>query len=323
MAAVSSASGLGTRIGYVLLHRARQLVPTMLGVTLVTFFLVHLLPGGPVATLVGMRASPSAVAAVNRQLGLTQPVPVQYARYLWGLLHGNLGESILTGTPVSAVIGTHIWITLALLAYAVLLALALGIPLAVLAAARRDTWVDHLVRGTVVATLGLPTFWIGIMLIAFLSLRLHWFPSGGDGTGITGLATHLFLPALTLAFTFLSVLVRSLRAAVCDILRSDFIDAARLKGGGHLSLMYRHVLRISLLPVVTLTALNASYLLGASVVAENVFAVNGIGQQLVSAILQRDFIVVQGIALVFGLVVIVINVVADIVQVMLDPRTTP
>jgi peptide/nickel transport system permease protein len=292
----------------------------LFGVTLVTFFMIRLLPGGPIQTLVGLRASPSAVAAVNRQLGLDKPLVVQYLNYLWGLLHGNLGTSIITGTPVTAIISTHIWITIALLTYAVVIALVLGVPLAVMAAQHRGSWLDHTLRGSAVATLGFPSFWVGIMLIAFLSLRVHLFPSGGDGTGFTGLLTHLFLPALTLAFTFLAVLVRSLRTSISDILRSDFIDAARLKGLSRPALLRRHVLRIAAVPVVTLIGLNMSYLLGASVVVENVFAVNGIGQQLVAAILQRDFVVVQGIALIFGIVVIVISITVEVVQVLLDPR---
>jgi peptide/nickel transport system permease protein len=267
-----------------------------------------------------MRASPAAVTAVNRQLGLTKPLAIQYLNYLWGLLHGNLGTSILTGTPVTSIIGSHIWVTIVLLVYAGIIALVLGVPLAVLAAQHKDSWIDHTIRGGAVVTLGFPGFWIGIMLIAFLSLRLHLFPSGGDGTGPTGLLTHLFLPALTLAFTFLAVLVRSLRTSISDILRSDFIDAARLKGLSRPALLRRHVLRIAVIPVVTLIGLNMSYLLGASVVIENVFAVNGIGQQLVAAILQRDFVVVQGIALIFGIVVIAISIGVEVIQVALDPR---
>ena len=311
----------GLRIGRVLIRRARQLVPVLFGLTLVTFFMVRLLPGGPVQTLTGLRASPAAVAAVNRQLGLTRPLPVQYLHYVGGLLRGDLGVSIISGTPVASIVGTHIWITLLLLIYAVAIALVLGVPLGVLAAQHRGSWIDHGVRGAVVATLGLPSFWIGIMLIAFGSLRFHWFPVGGEGTGPAGLAAHLFLPALTLAFTFLSVLVRSLRASMSDILRSDFVDAARLKGVSRTALLRRHVLRIAVIPVVTLVGLNVSYLLGTSVVVENVFSVNGIGQQLVAAILQRDFVVVQGIALIFGLVVMAVSVAVEVIQVALDPRT--
>lgn len=313
--------GAGPRIGRVLIRRGRQLVPVLFGLTLVTFFMVRLLPGGPVQTLVGMRASPAAVAAVNRQLGLSRPLPLQYVQYVGGLLRGDLGVSIISGTPVASIVGTHIWITLLLLIYAVAIALVLGVPLAVLAAQHRGSWLDHGVRGTVVATLGLPSFWIGIMLIALGSLRFHWFPAGGQGTGPAGLAAHLFLPALTLAFTFLSVLVRSLRASMSDLLRSDFVDAARLKGVSRITLLRRHVLRIAVIPVVTLVGLNVSYLLGTSVVVENVFSVNGIGQQLVAAILQRDFVVVQGIALIFGLVVMVVSVAVEVIQVALDPRT--
>ncbi|MGH3276578.1 MAG: ABC transporter permease [Streptosporangiaceae bacterium] len=305
-----------------LASRGRQVLLVLIGVTLVTFFLVHLLPGGPVQTMVGLRASPQAVAAVNRQLGLTEPLPDQYLHYVWGLLHGDLGVSILTATPVSTIIGSHIWITLALLAYAVILALIIAVPLAVVAAQHRDSWIDQAVRGAVVVMLGFPSFWVGIMLVAFLALRLHIFPSGGTGTGLFGLLGHLFLPALTLAFTFVAVLVRSLRASISDIMRSDFVDAARLKGTSRTTLLRRHILRIAVMPVVTLVGLNLSYLLGASVVVENVFAVNGIGQQLVSAILQRDFVVVQGIALIFGLVVVAISISVDLLQATLDPRLT-
>jgi len=171
--------------------------------------------------------------------------------------------------------------------------------------------------------MALPSFWIGAILIAFLGLNQGWFPSGGSGNGFFDALWHLFLPALTLAFTFLAVLVRSLRASVSDILHADFVDAARLKGLTRRRLLSRHVLRIALMPVVTLVGLNLSYLLGASVIVENVFAVDGIGQQLVGATLQRDFLVVQGITFIYGLLVIAISLAVDLTQAALDPRAAP
>ena len=289
--------------------------------TLVTFLLVRLLPGGPVQTLVGVRATPATIAAVTRQLGLSRPIVVQYFSYLGQLAHGNLGYSFLTGTSVSSIVATHLVVTLELISLAVLLALLAGIPLATIAAYRRDGWEDQLIRAGTVATLGLPSFWIGILLVTFLGLKLNWFPSGGDGSGVAGTLDHLFLPALTLALTFLAVVVRSLRASVSEILRADHVDAARLKGISQARVLTRHVLRLASLPVVALVGLNMSYLLGTSVIVENVFDIPGMGQQLVSAILQRDFLVVQGITLVFGLIVIVISIAVELVQAALDPRS--
>jgi peptide/nickel transport system permease protein len=311
---------LGGRLLSVLQSRLIQVAPVLLGVTLVTFLLVRLLPGGPAQTLVGVRASPEAIDAVNRQLGLDQPLPTQYGQYLANLAQGDLGSSLITGTSVGSIIGTHLGTTLLLIGYAVLLASAIGVPLAIAAAHRRGGWVDRLIRGVVVVGFGLPSFWIGVLLLAFLSLRLGLFPSGGSGTGFIDRLWHLFLPALTLGLTFLAVLVRSLRASIADILRADYVDAARLKGLPTTQLLRRHILRTSLLPVITLIGLNMSFLLGTSVIVENVFAVDGIGQQLVAAVLQRDFLVVQGIAFVFGLIVIGINLAVDLLQTALDPR---
>jgi peptide/nickel transport system permease protein len=315
-----SSNAVLTRTGRVLRRRLLQLVPVLLGVTLVTFLLVRMLPGGPVQTLTGVRASPATIAAVERQLGLKQPLPQQYLHYLSTLAHGELGYSLISGVSVRSIISTHLAVTLELIAFAVVLALLLGIPLAALAAYRRDTLVDHGIRALVVATLGLPSFWIGALFVAYFGLHLGWFPTGGNGSGVIDRLHHLFLPALTLAFTFLAVIVRSLRASISDILRADFVDAARLKGVGRRQLLSRHVLRIAVMPVVTLVGLNVSYLLGTSVIVENVFAIDGIGQQLVGAVLQRDFLVVQGITFVFGILVVAVSLAVDLIQALLDPR---
>ncbi len=159
-----------------------------------------------------------------------------------------------------------------------------------------------------------------MMLIAYLALRLGWFPPGGVGNGVWDQLWHLFLPALTLALTFLAVLVRSLRSRLIEVMRTDYVDAVRLKGISGARLLLQHVLRSGMVPVVALVGLNVSYLLGTSVVVENVFAIDGIGQQLVTAILQRDFLVVQGIVLVFGVLVVLIGLLSELAQAALDPR---
>lgn len=303
-----------------LLVRASRLLIVLVGLTVVTFFLIRLLPGGPAQTLVGVRASPEAIARVNEQLGLAEPLPQQFLRYVGQLLQGNLGESFLTGASVTDIVSQHIWLTLQLIAYAVALVVLIGVPLAAVAAAFRNRWPDLAVRAVAVFTFGFPSFWIGISLIALLSLRLGLFPSGGGGTGLTGRLTHLFLPALTMSLTFLAVVVRSMRTSLSELLRTDFVDLAKLKGVSRTRLWFAHVLRIGVIPAITLIGMNAAYLLGTSAVVENVFAIDGLGQQLVAAVLQRDFLVVQGITLVFGVLVVLITLLVEALQSWLDPR---
>ena len=303
-----------------LLQRAGRLLIVLLGLSIVTFLIVRLLPGGPAQTLVGVRASPEAIARVNEQLGLADPLPQQYLRYVGQLLRGNLGESFLTGASVTDIVGDHLLVTLQLILFAVVLTMVLAVPMAALAASHRGRWPDAAVRAVAVVTFGFPSFWIGVVLIAVLSLRLGWFPSGGSGEGAAQRIAHLFLPALTLSLTFLAVVVRSLRTSLGELLRADFVDVARLKGLPRHRVWTGHVLRLGVVPAVTIVGMNASYLLGASAIIENVFTVDGLGQQLIAAVLQRDFLVVQGITLVFGVLVVLISLTVEAVQAWLDPR---
>lgn len=318
---VHGASGSAlARVGVVARRRVAQMVPALIGLTIVTFLLVRMLPGGPAQALAGVRATPEITREVNSRLGLDQPLPVQYLKYVERLLQGDLGTSFISGSSVGTIISTHLGTTLLLVAYAVVIAVVLGVPLAVVAALRMGRLPDHLIRLLVVVSFALPSFWIGILLIAFFGLRLEWFPSGGAGEGPAGHLYHLFLPAATLAATFLAVLVRSLRARLLELLHADFVDAARLKGVSGFRILVVHVLRIAIVPFIALVGVNVSYLLGASVVVENVFAVDGIGQQLIAAVLQRDFLLVQGIVLIFGVVVVLVGLVTELIQAVLDPR---
>lgn len=308
------------RILGVLRMRLLQMIPTLIGLTVITFLLVHLLPGGPAQALAGVRATPQVTAEVNQRLGLNLSLPSQYLRYLGDLVHGDLGTSFITGASVDSIIRVHLATTLLLIIYGVVIAVALGVPLAVIAAYRQGSWPDQAIRGVVVLSFGLPSFWIGLLLVTYFGLKLQWFPTGGAGTGLVEHLTHLFLPSLTLALTFLAVLVRSLRARLVELLHTDYVDAVRLKGVPGYRLLVLHVLRVAMVPVVALIGLNMSYLLGASVVLENVFALDGMGQQLVAAVLQRDFLVVQGIVLIFGILVVGIGLAAELIQASLDPR---
>ena len=300
--------------------RTLQALPALLGIVVVTFFLVHLLPGDPARSIVGIRASPELVADIRARLGVDEPLPVQLASYFGHILQGDLGQSFVLRVDVRELIVARLPATLFLVAYAGALAMVLAIPLALVAALRQGRLSDQLIRGSLVVALGIPSFWLGILLVTFISLRTGWFPSGGYGEGLFGHLWHLFLPALTLAVSFLAVVVRSLRASLFEVLESDYVALARLKGISRPRLIAHHLLRNALKPALTILGLNLSYLLGTSVIVESVFAINGIGNTLVSAILARDFLVVQGIALTFGVLVIIITLLVDLARLALDPR---
>ena len=268
----------------------------------------------------GQRATPQILASIRHQLGIDRPLLAQYWHFIANIGHGQLGYSYLLRQSTDKLIAERLPTTLFLVGYGVLMAIAAGVPLALISATHKESMLDHSIKGTLVVGLGLPSFWIGLLLIAFLALRLKWFPVGGAGSGFGNELWHLFLPALTLALSFLAVLVRSLRASLIDVLDADYVSLAILKGVSRRRVYTRHVLRNALIPAVTIVGLNLSYLLGASVVVESVFSVDGIGNTLVNAVLSRDYQLVQGIALVFGVLVLLITLAVDITQAALSPR---
>jgi peptide/nickel transport system permease protein len=303
-----------------ILRRLGQALPVLFGITLVTFSMVHLVPGDPARALAGQRATPQILASIRRQMGLDQPLLQQYWHFISGLPRGQLGYSFLLHQTADALLRARLPTTLFLVGYGVAIAVVLGVPLAIASATHNERWLDHGIKGTLVVGLGLPSFWIGLLLIGFFALRLGWFPVGGAGSGFFDGLWHLFLPALTLALSFLAVLVRSLRASLIEVLDADYVSLAVLKGVPRSQVYIRHVLRNALIPAVTIIGLNLSYLLGASVVVESVFTVDGIGNTLVNAVLSRDYQLVQGIALVFGVLVLLITLTVDVTQAALSPR---
>lgn len=301
-------------------RRLRQLPVALLGICLVTFALVHFTPGDPARALLTQKVTPQILAQVRHQLGEDQSIFVQFASYVGHVVRGNLGYSYRLGESVDSLVSARLPITLFLVAYACLLALLMGVPLAIISATNVGRGPDKLTRVILMASLAVPTFWIGVLLVKYLALDAGVFPVGGSGAGFLGHVGHLFLPALALSLTFLSVLVRSLRAVLIDVLGHDYTAFARLKGIGRRQLYVRHVLRNALPPAVTILGLNMSYLLGASVVVESVFAIDGVGNTLVSAVISRDYQLVQGLALVFALLVVAITLLVDLTQAALDPR---
>jgi peptide/nickel transport system permease protein len=302
-------------------RRALQLVPVAFGISVVAFALVHMTPGDPARGLVPAQLeTPQILRSVRHQLGVDRPLLVQYRNFVWKALHGNLGYSFRLHSNVDVLVAGHLPVTLFLIAYTGVLTLMLGVPLALVAAVRHNKWQDNVIRSGLVVSFSLPAFWVGVLLIGFIALRTGVFPSGGYGTDIISHLWHLFLPALTLSLTFLAVLVRNLRAALIEVLEVDYVALARLKGMSRARLYWNYIIRNAISPAITILGLNLSFLLGATVVVESVFGVQGIGYILVQGVLARDYQLVQGLALLFGILVITITLLVDISQVLLDPR---
>jgi peptide/nickel transport system permease protein len=304
----------------ILVRRVLHLVPILLGLTLIAFTLIHLTPGDPAEGLLAQRVTPELIAQVRHELGLDVPLWQQYAMFVLHAAQGNLGYSYRLHENVNVLVADGLPVTLFLVLYAGVIALVIGIALSLVAAVFRDRWPDLVVRGGLIVTFSLPSFWVAVLLVGVALRSNGLLPSGGYGIDLVDHLWHLFLPSLTLSLTFLVVLVRSLRASLIEVLDSDYVALARLKGIGTARLLFSHVLPNAISPAVTILGLNISYLLGATVVVESVFGVNGLGNILVQGVLARDYQLVQGLVLVFGSMVIVVNLLVDLFQAAIDPR---
>ncbi len=302
--------------------RLAQLVFVALGVTVATFSLLHLVPGNPARTLLGVHATNREVAVLTREWGLNKPLVVQYWDYLIRLLHGNFGTSVYYQSSVGGLIAHALPITLAMLGMGAFFGVCFSVPLALLAASHEGRPADHVVRAVPLFGLGMPPFWIGFVLLILLSLTFKIFPAGGYGTGFVGHLDSLVLPALTISAVTTPILVRSMRASLVEALKSDYVAAARAKGLSASRVLLRHALRNTMIPAVSVLAVNLGYLLGGTVVIENVFGLPGVGNLMLTGILNRDFDVVQSVTLVYAVVVVVINLAADLAYAALDPRVT-
>jgi len=296
------------------------MVPVLFGITFLVFFLIHLVPGDPATTLLGQHATPQRVAALRERWHLNESLPIQYASYIGRLLKGDLGDSFLFQTSVSSLVLARLLPTVGLLVYATILSILISVPLAVLAATKQDSLRDHFVRGIPVVGLGMPPFWVGIMLVLVFALRLRWFPVGGLGAGLAGQIRALFLPSLTIAIAISPLVIRSLRASMLEVLQAEYVTTARAKGMPERRVISHHVLRNALLPAVTILGVNIGFFIGGTVVIESVFAIPGLGQLMIQAIFSRDFPVVQGVTLIFGMMVVLVNLLTDLSYSFLDPR---
>jgi len=298
-----------------LLRHLVLVIPTLLGVVTLVFAFLHLVPGDPVEIMLGESAAPADVAALRHDLGLDRPLPAQYARFLVRVAHGDLGQSIAFRAPVAAIIGDRYPATLELAGTAFLLALALAIPLGVLAAARAGSMLDRLTRITSLAGACLPSFWLGPLLILGFSIGLGWLPVSGRG----GLL-HLVLPAVTLALGMIGVLVRLVRTSMLEALTEDYVRTARAKGTPDWRVVTVHALRNALMPVATVAGLQAGALLAGAILTETIFAWPGLGRLIVEAISARDYPLVQGCVLTIGVSYVSVNLVTDLFYQAIDPR---
>jgi peptide/nickel transport system permease protein len=301
-------------------RRLLLLVPVAIGVTIIVFFMIHLIPGDPARTILGIHATPKAIAILHQEWGLNRPLASQYWLFVDRLLHGNLGESLYYTQPAAGLIWGRLPTTLWLIAYSAVLAIVISIPLAMLAATRKNGIRDHVVRVVPLLGLGMPSFWVGLLLQYSLALTFHIFPVTGYGSGIAGHVRSMFLPSLTVAIALAPVVIRSLRASMLNVLGADYITTARSKGVPGRRLFVRHVLRNAIIPAVTVLGINIGFLIGGTLIVENVFALPGIGSLMIQSIFNRDFPVVQGVTLVFGVLVVLVNLLTDVAYASLDPR---
>lgn len=307
-----------------LARRLVSLVPTLVFISIITFLLMHLVPGDPIDVLYGIdQPDPATRAALAHKLGLDQPLWTQYARWLGRLATGDLGYSIRAGMPVSQLIGERLPASLLLVGCSICLAILAAIPLGVLAATHRDSLIDFGGMAAALVTLSIPPFVSGVLLILVFGLALHWLPTLGYPSAHASVLDwigHLLLPSITLAATLVGIILRLTRSTVLDELGKDYVRTARAKGLRERTVLASHVLKNALLPVITLVGLQLSYLLGGTVIVETVFAWPGLGGLVVDAILARDYPVVQAVVVLIAVFVVVVSLLVDLSYALLDPR---
>jgi len=296
-------------------RRLLMLIPVLFGVTLLTFAIIQMTPGDPVVLMLGPRATPERVAEFREQLGLNDPLYVQYARYVWNALHGDLGKSFRGQTPVMREITDRFPSTLQLTLAAMALAIPGGVLVGIVAATTRRKWLDNAAMLAALVGLSIPNFWLAIVMVLLFGVTLNWVSvAGGEGM------KDLILPAVTLALAPAAVLARLTRSSILEVIREDYVRTARSKGLSWRDVTLVHILRNALVPVVTVIGLEFAAMLGGTVFIENVFARPGIGRFAVNAILARDYPQIQGVVLVAATVYALLNLVVDLVYGLLDPR---
>ena len=309
-----------------LIYIAKRLMvalPTLLIVSMLVFGLQMLLPGDPVLAMAGEERDPETLARIREQLHLDDPVPVQYLRWLGGVVTGDLGTSLRTGEPVSQLIVQKLPVTIQLAVMSMIFAMLIGIPAGIIAAVRKGSVTDWLANFVALSGLSIPNFWLGIMLILLVSVNLGWLPASGYESifvdPVRSLQT-MIMPAFVLGTGLAATLMRHTRSSMLGVLSADYIRTARAKGLTGRQVVLKHSFRNALLPVITLTALLFCELLAGAVLTEQIFTIPGFGKLIVDAVFNRDYAVVQGVVLCTAVGFLLMNLVADVLSVMLNPR---
>ena len=297
------------------IRRALVALPSILGVLIIVFAMVRLAPGDPALLLAGELADEATIERIRERFGLDRPVPEQFARFLGGVVQGDLGRSTRTNREVTADLATYFPNTLELALGAIVVALLIGIPAGIVSALRPNTWLDLLVMFGALLGVSMPVFWFGLLAILFFSVELGWFPVAGRGT-----FRHLVLPAITLGVSSTAIIARMTRSAMLEVLSQDFVRTARAKGLLGRSIVLKHALRNAMVPIVTVGGLEFGALMAGAVITETVFTWPGIGSLLVTSILARDYPVVQGAVLLIAITFIFVNLLVDLVYGFIDPR---
>lgn len=304
-------------------RRFAGMVVVMLMVAAIVFVIARVVPGDPAAVMLGSNATPADVAALRTQLGLDQPLPVQFALYVRDILSFNLGNSIFLNRPVVDAMLERAELTSWLTGLSVAIAVLIGVPVGVLAAVRRGTMLDQAVTAVSMLAASLPSFWVGLTLIEYFAVRLGWFPVAGYGNPGAGLGErlhHLILPAIALGLPNSALIIRFTRTSMLDVLHEDYVRTARAKGLGPWAVIIKHAFRNALIPVLTVIGLTIATLIGGAIVTETVFGLPGVGNLIVSAVLRRDYPVIQGALLIISGLYVLINMAVDLLYAVVDPR---
>jgi peptide/nickel transport system permease protein len=295
----------------------------MFFVATVVFAIAHVIPGDPAAVMLGPSASAADVAALRTRLGLDAPLLGQYVRFLADTVRGDLGQSLFLNQSVAAALASRASVTVQLTLLAAVLATVIGVPVGVFSALRRGGWLDQVVTGIAMTAASLPSFWIGLTLIEYLSVRLKWFPVAGYGDPGAGWAEHLHslvLPAIAVGLPNMALIMRLTRTAMLDVLGEDYIRTARAKGLAPGTIVIKHAFRNARTAVLTVVGVTITSLIGGAIVTETVFGLPGIGNLIVSAVLRRDYPVIEGALLITSGIYVLINLATDLLYVALDPR---
>jgi ABC-type dipeptide/oligopeptide/nickel transport system permease component len=292
----------------------------LLGLSFLSFMLIHFVPGNPIATMLGPRATVQEVARISAGLGLNKPLPEQYWLFLGHLLSGHFGQSITFSQSISSLIGQRLVPSLALIGYGTLVAIVIGVPLAIVSGLRAHT---PAIRIFTTVSFAMPIFWSGLILGIVFGLKLGWLPVSGYGSGFWGIVRSLTLPAVALGLSLLAVIVRTLRSSIRHVMALEFVEAVRARGFTIRRVFVSHVFKNAIMPTVTVLAVNVGFLIGGTVVLEQVFQIPGLGTLLFQAVEQRDYPLVETLTVLAGSVVVLLNLSTDLLQAVVDPRVRP